>query len=321
MRRITGGLVLAGVVSVFGTAAAAQEGVQAGQPATNGATTASSAAETAPPDVQPSADEPAPKRVTLAAGIDFANAYLFRGIFQEDSGVVVPPFVDVGVSLYQGEGALESVTANGGIWNSLHSGPSGSGTDGRGPWYEADYYGSVTFKIGNWKPGALYTSYTSPNDFFGTVHEVAGVLAYDDSASAFPLNPKAIVAFEVHGETLESGRQASADGGEKKGTYLELGARPSVLLVDHGRYPLTLAVPVKIGLSLKDYYEGPTGSNRFGFFDLGGIASVPLAFLNGKSTWEAHGGVDILWLGDNNRLLNGGDRVKPIFVMGLSVTY
>lgn len=315
MRRLTGG-VLAAVIAVSGAAlpAAAQEPATSSTPVATG-TAGTTAA------VQPSADEPDPKRVTLVAGIDFANAYLFRGIYQEDSGVVVPPYVDVGVSLYSGDGMLSSVTANGGIWNSLHSGPSGSGTDGRSAWYEADYYGAVTFTIGKWKPGALYTSYTSPNDFFGTVQELAGVLAYDDSASALPLNPKAIVAFEVHGEELPSGLEASADGGEHKGVYLELGVRPVLPLVDHNRYPLTLAIPAKIGLSLKDYYEGPTGSNRFGYFDLGGILSVPLAFLNGKSTWEVHGGLDLIWLGDNTRLLNGGDRVQPVGVFGLSVTY
>jgi hypothetical protein len=302
MRRTIGGLVVAaGVVGMLGATAAAQE-----------AATGTAAALATGAAAQPSADEPDPKRVTLAAGIDAASAYLFRGIFQEDRGAIVPPFVDVGVSLYEGDGALKSITANGGVWNSLHSGPSGSGTDGRSAWYEADYYGSVTFTIGNWKPGALYTSYTSPNDVFGTVHELAGVLAYDDSASAFPLNPKAVLAFELDGQ---------ADGGVGRGTYLELGVRPSLTAVDAPRYPLSLAIPAKVGLSLNDYYEGPTGSNTFGFFSLGAVASVPLAFMNGRSSWEAHGGVDVLWLGDNTRLLNGGDRVKPVGILGVSVSY
>ena len=68
------------------------------------------------PRPQPAADERAPaKRVTLTAGVDFASAYMFRGIFQEDSGLIVPPYVDVGVSLYNGDGALKSVTVNGGM--------------------------------------------------------------------------------------------------------------------------------------------------------------------------------------------------------------
>ena len=303
MRRIARGLVVAtvvGISSLTATAAMAQEAGESGPSGTNGSAASSSA------DIP----EPA-KRVTLTAGFDFATAYMFRGIYQEDRGMIMPPFVDVGVSVYEGEGALKNITLNGGNWNSVHSGSSGQSGHGNA-WYEADYYGSATFTVGNWKPGALFTSYTSPNDAFGTVHELAAVIAYDDSASAFPLSPKATFAFELQGQ---------ADGGANKGRYLELGVRPVVTLVDHGRYPLSLAIPAKLGLSLKDYYEGPTGSNTFGFFDLGGLASVPLAFLNGRSTWEVHGGVDFLWLGDNMRLLNGGDRVKPVGIVGLSVTY
>ena len=311
MQRITCALAV-GLFVATSNAALAQESAQGPPSAPPAAATATPAA------AQPSAEEPAPKRVTVTAGVDFVSAYLFRGIFQEDSGAIVPPFADVGVSLYQGEGALKSVTVNGGVWNSLHSGPSGSGTPHRSAWYEADYYGAVTFTVGKWKPGALFTSYTSPNDVFGTVHELAGVLAYDDSGSAFPLNPKATLAFELHGQADGGG---GLPGGGSRGTYLELGVRPVVTLVDANRYPLTLAIPAKLGLSLRDYYEGPAGSHRFGFFDLGAVASVPLAFMNGRSTWEVHGGLDILWLGDNLKLLNRTDGVKPVGVFGLSVTY
>jgi hypothetical protein len=78
-------------------------------------------------------------------------------------------------------------------------------------------------------------------------------------------------------------------------------------------------VPVKVGLSLKDYYEGPTGSNTFGYFDTGIIASVPFSLLG--TSWEVHGGVDFLWLGDNMALLNSGDDFKPVGIIGMTFTY
>ena len=304
MRNVVAGILVAGAV-LMARPAAAQEAARS----TAEASATSAAASTS----QPSPDEAAPaKRFTVTAGVDFGSAYLFRGLYQEDRGVVVPPYADLGVTVFEGDGALKSITLNGGVWNSLHSGPSGSGTSNRSPWYEADYYGGATFTVGKWKPGALFTSYTSPNDVFATVHELAGVLAYDDSGSAFPLSPKAIVAFELEGQ---------ADGGGSQGTYLELGVRPVVPLTTHPRYGLSLAIPAKLGLGLRDYYEGPTGSNRVGYFDLGGIVSVPLAFMNGHSAWDLHGGVDVLWLGDNPRLLNGGDRVAPVFTIGVGVVY
>jgi hypothetical protein len=305
MRRIAGGFLMVTLLGGMTMTALAQEQAR---PADQ---TAANVAASAPAPAAQAVEEPPVKRVTTAAGFDFASAYMFRGIYQEDSGVIVPPFVDVGVLLYQGTGTLTSVTVNGGMWNSLHSGPSGNSGKGS-PWYEADYYGSVTFALGRWKPGALFTSYTSPNDAFNTVNEIAAVLAYDDSSSPFPLSPKATLAFELKGQ---------ADGGANKGTYLELGIRPVLKVIDAARYPVSLAVPVKLGLSVKDYYEGPTGSNRFGYFDTGLIASVPLAFMPSKTAWEVHGGVDVLWLGDNLRLLNRSDRVQPVGILGLSVTY
>ena len=314
MRRTAVALVMAAALAMATVASAQGNATTTSDGSSGPLATAASVAQPAPVEEAPA------KPVTLTAGVDFLSAYLFRGIFQEDSGLIAPPYADVGVSVYSGEGALKSVTLNGGIWNSLHSGPSGSGHDAidRSAWYEADYYGSVTFQVGQWKPGALYTSYTSPNDAFGTVHELAGVLAYDDSGSAFPLNPKAIVAYELKGQA--DGGGGLEDGGNK-GTYFEFGVRPVVPMSAHPRYPVSLAIPAKIGLSLNDYYEGSTGSNRFGYFDLGGIISVPLAFMNGRSSWDLHGGVDVLWLGDNMQILNGGDRVKPVFSIGVGVVY
>jgi hypothetical protein len=154
----------------------------------------------------------------------------------------------------------------------------------------------------------LFTSYTSPADSFSTVHELAGVLAIDDSGSAFPLSPKVVLAFELS--------DAQADGGANKGTYLELGIRPSVKLAEK----LSLAVPVKAGFSLKDYYEGPFGSDRFGFFDTGLVASVPLVSGKGGAL-EVHGGVDFLWLGDNTRFLNGDEGFRPVGLFGFTFTY
>lgn len=286
MRRTMGTLLLAGMIS---TSAMAQE---AAAPA------AGPQVQTAPQLVTPA---PEVKRFTATGGIDYMTSYVFRGIYQEEHGTIVPPYFDLGIALGKG------VSLNVGNWNSLHSGPSGHAGKGNA-WYEADYYGSVTFTAGKLKPGVLFTSYTSPNDAFGTVHELAGVVAYDDSGSAFPLSPKVIVGTELHGQ---------ADGGQGRGTYLELGVKPAIKAAP----ALTFYVPVKVGMSLNDYYEGPSGSNRFGYFDTGLIASVPLGFMSGTGAWEAHAGVDFLWFGDNMKRLNGDDGFKPVGVFGVSFAY
>lgn len=267
------------VFTAVATAARAQEGAGAPQ-----------AAQTAPMAPE------AAKRFTVTVGADVLTSYMFRGIHQESAGVVAQPPIDLGVTLGRG------TTLNVGHWYSMHSGPTGS-------FYEADYYGSMTFDAGRLKPGLLFTSYTSPNDRFGTVHEIAAFVAVDDSASRVPLSPKATVAFELDGQ---------ADGGASQGTYLELAIRPAMKVLDTPA-AVTLAVPVRLGLSLKDYYEGINGSDRFGFVSTGLIASVPVA--TGKVVWDIHGGLDMCWLGRNMKALNSNDGFKPIGIFGVTMTY
>ena len=265
------------------------------QSVSNGATAQPSAAgSTAAPAAT---QEAAPaKRVTVTTGVDFTSAYLFRGIRQHSGGTIAQPYYDLGIALGHG------VSANVGGWNSVHS------TAPAGNWYESDVYGSVTFTAGKLKPGLLYTSYTSPADSFATVQELAGVLAVDDSSNPFPLSPKIVLAFELG--------DGEADGGLNKGTYLELGVRPTVKL--HPK--ATLAIPVKTGLSVNNYYEGPAGDDHFGFFDTGLQLSVPV--ISGRSgSLEVHGGVDFMWLGDNLKLLNGDDGFKPVSLIGFTFTY
>jgi hypothetical protein len=266
--------------------------------AQNGASTATtgSTAQAPTPTVATAPESAPPKRVTVTTGLDFTSAYMFRGIRQHSGGTIMQPYVDFGIALGSG------ITANAGNWDSVHS------TAPNGNWYESDYYGSLTFTAGRLKPGLLYTSYTSPADSFATVKELAGVLAVDDSSSAFPLSPKAIVAFELG--------DGQADAGAHKGVYLELGVKPAVKLAPK----LTLYIPVKGGFSLKDYYEGPLGNNGFGYFDTGFQLSAP-AITGKNGTLELHGGLDFLWLGDNLKLLNNNDGFRPVVAAGFTYTY
>lgn len=259
-------------------------------------TLAQDAAQTAPAPLPPAPEAAPAKRVTVTTGVDFSSAYFFRGIRQHSGGTIAQPYVDLGVALDHG------ISLNVGNWDSIHSSAPG------GNWYESDYYASVTFAAGTLKPGVLYTSYTSPADSFLTVHELAGVLAVDDSASAFPLSPKAVLAFELS--------DGQADGGDARGIYLELGVKPAISLAPKA----TLLIPVKLGLSTRDYYQGAVGSDTFGFFDTGLQLSVPV--ISGRSgSLEVHGGLNVLWLGDNLTALNEDDDVEPVGLIGFTYSY
>lgn len=250
-------------------------------------------------------------RLSISAGVDVLSSYMFRGIRQDDRGMIGWPAVDLGVAVFKGDGVLRTVGLNLGLWNSLHSGPTGSSGPSGKVWYESDFYSTLTFGLaGGVSLGATYTAYVSPNASFRTVKEMGFSVAIDDSRSPLPMAPYGLVAVELEGQ---------ADGGISSGTYLELGVKPRLAaLTDH----LSVTFPVKVGLSLNDYYEGPDGSTTFGYVEAGTATTVPLTFVpRSFGTWSARGGLSVMGLGDSLRTLNGGRRWKVVGLVGLGLSY
>jgi hypothetical protein len=267
------------------------------------------AATGSPADAQGSAD-PNPGAITLTAGFDFANAYFFRGIPQDDTGVVMWPSGDLGFALFSGDGALKSFGVNIGTWNSLHTGRAGSDGPSGKLWYESDFYAGALLGFGKGTAlGVTYTAYTSPNGLFGTVKELSFKLTVDDSGllGAAAVKPYMVLAQELDGQ---------ADGGANEGTYLELGIGPGLSL---SRASLT--VPMKVGLSLSDYYEGADGDDTFGFFSVAGVVTVPFTGAPTRfGSWNIHGGVEFLFLGDRNEAVFG-DSSHVIGSIGIGLSY
>jgi hypothetical protein len=319
MRQIACGLLAAGLIATTATAQAQELGSASflKQARTVAASLAASSAVA--PAQAPAA---APKKVTVVAGADMPllTGYVFRGIVQEfDPGFTFQPYVDVGVAV------SDTVTVNFGTWNSFHSGSNNDALDGS--FYESDLYASATFLVGKWKPGVLYTLYTSPaggydgvgDDGSIGVSELAFSAAYDDSGSSLPMSPKVVLAFEL--------TDTQADFGENKGVYLELGVRPTFKSSEDSI--VTFAVPVKFGFSLNDYYEsvdsnGDLKDNGFGYFQFGANASVPISAIK-MGAWEVHSGFDFYVFPDRRKVQQEGDDepkgFKPVFNIGFSATF
>jgi hypothetical protein len=254
--------------------------------------------------------DPNPGNITLTGGIDFLNAYLFRGIPQDDTGVVMWPYGDLGFTLRSGDGLFRTMGINVGLWNSLHTGAAGiDGPSGK-LWYESDFY--ATFALGFGKgtsAGVTYTAYTSPNGMFNSVRELSFKFALDDSGALgrAATKPYVIVARELAGQ---------ADGGAEEGTYLELGAAPGWSM---GRAAVT--VPLRAGFSLGDYYEGLFGDERFGFSSVAGVVTIALSSAPTRvGSWNIHGGVEYVRLGDRNAEILG-DTSKVIGSIGIGLSY
>jgi hypothetical protein len=259
---------------------------------------------------EPAPVDPNPGNLTLSAGIDFLNAYLFRGIPQDDTGIVMWPYGDLGIALHSGDGMFKSIGVNVGLWNSLNTGVAGSDGPSGKLWYESDFY--ATFGLGFGKGaglGVTYTAYTSPNGSFNTVREVSFKFALDDARSLgrWSSRPYVVVAQELDGQ---------ADGGAEEGTYLELGAAPGFPVAG-----MVVSVPLRAGFSLRDYYEGVAGDERFGFFSVAGAVTVPLSSMPTRvGSWNIHGGVEYVRLGDRNAEILG-DTSKVIGSIGIGLSY
>jgi hypothetical protein len=258
---------------------------------------------------QAAADDPNPGAITFTGGLDAPSVYVFRGILQEaDPKLTLWPYGDIGLALASGDGGVKSVGLNFGVWHSLQTGSSGSdGPSGR-IHYEEDFYTTLSLGFGGGVTvGTTFTAYTSPNAMFGTVKELSFKVA-----KTHMLSPYGVLAFELS----DNGQ---ADAGLRKGTYLELGVGPAFPL---GGGKATLTVPVKVGLSLKDYYELGGTDNKFGFFDIGGLITLPLSGVASRfGSWNIHGGVDVLVFGDTTKAINSGDSSKIVGLIGIGVGY
>jgi len=267
--------------------------------------------------------DPNPGNITPTVSFDAVSTYMFRGIRQHSTGIGLWPVADLGLAVYSGDKTLKSAAVNIGTWNSLHTGDTGQDGPTGKLWYESDFYSKLSLGFGGGTSvTTLYTAYTSPNNAFTTVKEIAFQVAVDDTAflGRAALKPYALVAFEFD----TSPGVGQADGGSSAGRYLEVGVAPG-----YAGSKAFLTVPVKVGLSLADYYELNTGTadapvfvdNQFGYFSIAGPVTVPLGGTTSFGAWNLHGGVEFQALGDTTKALNGGDGQRLIASIGLGFAY
>ena len=263
-------------------------------------------------------NDPNPGALTFTGGLDVPTLYFFRGIRQEtDPALTMWPYGDLGIALHSGDGSVKSVAVNVGVWNSLHTGSSGSdGISGK-LHYEEDFYATLGLGFGGGVTvGTTYMALTSPNNMFATVKELQFKVS-----KAHWLNPYGFLAFELSDDGQADAGQTF---GGSKGTYLELGVAPGWPLGDG---VATLAVPVKLGLGLSNYYEridetGALVNDSLGFFDIGGLVTIPLKGIPSSfGSWNVHAGVDLLMLGDTNQTFNENESTKVVALFGIGLTY
>ena len=254
-------------------------------------------------------------RISLNLGVDWVSEYFFRGIAQQVGGANFQPYGSVAFKLVENAGPLTALTATPGIWNNWHAG-DGNLVDPVDPkfWYEADLYFTLAATLEAVTVGLTYTAYTSPNDSFATVQELALVLSLNDSKwfqwfEGFALNPTLLLAGEFSGQ---------ADAGRTRGVYLQLGLNPGYTFAAESTTPVTLSFPVTLGLSVSNYYEFATGDNpAFGYVQFGPAISLALGFMpKSFGTWVVKGALELLVLGDTLETLNDNDASNRLAASG-----
>jgi len=271
-------------------------------------------------------------RFSFEAGFEFTNKYYFRGIFQENQDVIFQPYFDVGFNVFEdGDGFFKSLDVYVGTWSSVHGQDTGS-TDA---WYEADYYFGFTVGLpANFSFDLSYVVLDTPDSAFGLdefAEEIDMVIAYDDSGHWEGINipgfegfqPYFLMAYEVQGGSDGFGNDSAG------GMYFEFGIAPSMTILDSEDYPITLTIPVTIGLGSNYYQIDVNGDgfadddDSFGYFDIGLDFSMPLPFMPSiTGEWTLSTGVHLLVLGNNNEFLNSdGDKVEVIGKIGLSTSF
>jgi hypothetical protein len=289
-------MAVVALLAIFPSKAAAQTGAQT-------------------PAQTPAPSDPNRGYVNLSGGFDLANAYMFRGLRQDDTRLIMWPSADAGFRLVSDANGASRAVLHVGSWNSLHTGLTGSEGPTQRLWYESDFYTTLAFAVVEGVGvGATYTAYTSPNSSFSTVKELSFKVAADESiaSTGAPFAPYALIAFEL--DTRPGLGQA--DGGQRAGTYLEFGAAPKWPGV-----PIDVAFPIRVGLSLRDYYELAGIDHRFGFLSLGARASVPIVRTGNYGAWNVHGEVDFLSLGDTPEAFNAGEQNKIVASVGIGFSY
>ncbi len=272
--------------------------------------------------------------VSVSGNFTITNEYFFRGIFQENQGMIYQP--DLTVTFDLTAAGLEGVSAYVSTWNSIHDGPSSHTGSNGGQWYESDFLVGINFNIlERLNADVSYIVYYGPSAGGIFAEEIDLKLVFDDADLwteegflAAGLQPYALVAFETDGaaDGLSTG---GGTVGSSEGIYLELGIEPSFDWVISEDLTIAMSVPVKVGLSLDDYYESvnPTTTaledEDFGFFSVGLTGSIPLDFIPADyGAWSLSASVTYLHVNDDfNGNFAGVDNDRIIGTLGVGFEY
>ncbi|MGE3538809.1 MAG: hypothetical protein AB7N91_15425 [Candidatus Tectimicrobiota bacterium] len=199
--------------------------------------------------------------LTLRSSDYFRGRYDGVGIINHDYEVdqlPIAPSLGVTLDLLHDRDPLRQLSLVGGSANTLGKRPA----DGRQSpyWYESNNYVGLVAGLGpSLLAGLTYTAYLSPNDEFDSSDELAVTFQWSGTIGrSWALNPHVKAAWPLG----------------HRGVYVEGGLAPSVNLGMLVHAPLTLSVPLVLGVGVQEYYGN--GSDYTGYLKGGLVADLSL---------------------------------------------
>ena len=191
-------------------------------------------------------------------GVEWVNAYFFRGVVYEDAGIILQPYNDLSLRLFARRGLVEGLRFNLGFWGSLNS-LHPDAQYAPHPLNEVDVAPSLHLDLaGGWSSELRYTAFLSPNGSFEGSHELLFALRREGEAGRLRWKEELVLANPTY--TTAS-----------RYTYGGLGGRVTVELVASGEWSTAVYLPLRAGFTLAGTEEaGQEGFHpRFGQAGLG----------------------------------------------------
>ena len=268
----------------------------------------SSSAQVAVPQVTTANQVEDVSPLSLGLGVNVSNSYFFRGVGAAQDTVVLNPTVNLGYNVFNDpNGFVTSFGLQGSTWAVFSKDGNESGSTEY--WYEASVGGGANVTLSNLVNVAVnYNVYSSPNDSFETVQEVATTATFFDKsfwngnkltsnlANFSGFNPYVTYAYELEGTR-----------GVNEGQYVEVGVTPGVSVSDN----VTVNFPARVGLGLDGYY-GDSGL-QFGYVGFGPQVVVPIA-----TDVYFTGGVEALYRDEALQTLDGGSEWEFVGKVGVA---
>lgn len=255
--------------------------------------------------------------------IDFKSQYISFGVVLQDEGVTIQPMLALRYTFFDKtldkseDSIINNVTGFISTWNDISTNKDlSSSTSPYRYFTEADLVTGVSITFNDrFNLTTSLTELHSPASAFGPGAFLKAVLSMDDTgtiAENFALKPQFLLIYEIPWEG-QIGLQTDA-------FLFEPGLTPTYTFGADSSFPVTLSLPLRIGLGNK-FYDGET----YGFFSVGPEVTMPIPSLSSETIKTyANIGYTYINLGKTTQdfILNeNGSSHKHVATFGLTTTF